>query len=537
MRSRRAAALLAVALAAGACTASGAEASACGRQGAATISVNGTEPENPLVPGNTTEIGGVKVIAALFTGLVAYDPRTAAPRNAVAESITARGARVYTIRLRQGWTFHDGTPVTAKSFADAWNYTAYGPNAQGGAAFLHEIAGFDRVNAPRPTARKLSGLRLLDARTLRVTLTKPSAVFPLKLGAAAFLPLPKAFFADREAFEARPIGNGPFRFVSRRRGGNIVVKRYEKYGGACKPRVAGVEFRFYKTLDAAYAAVVKNKLDFLEVAPASALEGNRFVSELPNRHMSRTALVSQALTFPLYDARFKDPRLRQAISMAIDREGLIDQVFNGLKKPSDGYVPPMLPGYAKGQCGDLCTYQPERARRMFEASGFTGPIELTSNDDTANQQWMEGACASITRALGRECRFLPIPTLADFRRAVNAHEMSAIYRSGWVADYPSIENFLTPMYRTGGSGNGGLYSNRAVDRLLDRAAAARSEKRRNALYRKAERLVLQDMPAIPLWFQTVQSGWSTRLRNVVVTPLRELDLLRVSVAQRRAAAR
>jgi oligopeptide transport system substrate-binding protein len=536
MRSRRAAALpaflVSVALGLGVCAEAQArpEAGACGRQGNATISYNGTEPENPLVPGNTTETGGIKVIGALFTGLVKYDPRTAAPHNAVAESIKTTNSRAYTIRLKKGWTFHDGTPVTAKSFADAWNYTAYGPHAQGGASFLQEIAGFDRVNAPKPTARRLSGLRVINARTLRVTLSRPSSVFPMKLGYAAFMPLPKAFFADRAAFEAHPIGDGPFRYVSRRPGRNIVVRRYERYGGPCKPHIKGVEFRFYKTLDAAYADVVANKLDFLEITPESALAGNRFASDLPNRHLSQTYLGVQTISFPLYDARFDSVQLRQAISMAIDRKALIQQIFNGLKEPADGYVPPKVPGRATGQCGQLCTYDPERARQLFEASGFQGPIELTSNDDSANKPWMEAACESITRALGRECRFTPMPTLGDFRKAVNAHKISAIYRSGWVADYPSIENFLTPLYRTGASANGGLYSNPAVDRLLGRADAALSEKRRNALYQAAERLVLQDMPAVPLWFQTVQSDWSTRVHNVVVTPFRELDLFRVTVS-------
>lgn len=538
MRPSRAAAsagvTLAVALLAGAAAGPAAatpRAPFCGpHHSAATISYNGTEPENPLVPGNTTETGGVKIVGALFTGLVEYDAQTAAPRNAVAESIATSDSRVYTIRLKKGWRFHDGTPVTAQSFVDAWNHTAYGPNAQGGASFLQEIDGFAAVNAPQSTTRKLAGLKVLDRRTFRVTLTQPSSVFLVKLGSAAFMPLPRAFFRDRAAFEAHPVGNGPFRYVSRQPGRNVVVARFDRYGGACRPNVGGVEFRFHATLDEAYASVVANDLDFLEITPASALAGNRYERELPGRHLSQTYLGIQSISFPLYDPRFADVRLRQAISMAIDRDAVIRDVFNGLKEPADGLVAPNLPGRAVGQCGELCTYAPERARELFAQSGYEGQIELTSNDDSANRQWMEATCASISRALGRECRFVAVPTLGEFRRMVNAREMTAAYRSGWVADYPSIENFLTPLYRTLGSGNGGLYSNPVVDDLLDRAGAAPSPSESEALYRQAERLVLQDMPAIPMWYQTVQSGWSTRLRDVVVTPLRELDLFRVAVA-------
>jgi len=537
MPSRRVAATLAIlvsaALVISACggPAGSSEAGTCGQQSNATISYNGTEPENPLlVPSDATDTGGVKVIAALYTGLVEYDARTAAPRNAGAESIKTTDSRVYTITLKDGWTFHDGTPVTAKSFADAWNYAAYSPNVQPTASFFQEIEGFDQVNAAQPTAREMSGLRMVDGRTLEVTLAKPSSVFPIKLGYGAFAPLPEAFFADRSAFEAHPIGNGPFRFVSREPGKNIIVERYEEYAGRCKPNIKGIEFRFYQTLDAAYADVVANKLDFIEITPASALVGNKFQSDLPNRHLSQTYLGVQGISFPLYDARFDNPQLRQVISMAIDREAVIQQVFNGLKVRSDGYVPPNVQGRAEDQCGQLCTYQPERARQMFEATGFEGPIELTSNEDSANRDWLEATCATISHALGRECRFVPVSTLGEFRRAINAHEMSTIYRSGWVADYPSIENFLNPRFRTGGSANGGLYSNPTVDQLLSRADATLSEKERNALYQEAERLVLQDMPVIPVWFQSVQPGWSQRLHNVVVTQFRELDLFSVTVS-------
>jgi oligopeptide transport system substrate-binding protein len=99
------------------------------------------------------------VIGAPFTGLVRYDPVTAGPHNAVARSIEATDPRVWTITLKDGWTFQDGTSVTAQSFVDAWNHTVYGPSKQVTAGFFREIEGFDRVNAAQPTAQELSGRR------------------------------------------------------------------------------------------------------------------------------------------------------------------------------------------------------------------------------------------------------------------------------------------------------------------------------------------------------------------------------------------
>jgi oligopeptide transport system substrate-binding protein len=549
MRARRAAAWtavpLSIALVTTACGGGGGSepgGDAAG-QGGVTISVNGTEPENPLVPGNTNETGGGKIIDALFSPLVEYDPKTAQPANMVAESIETTDSRVYTIRLKDGWTFHDGTPVTAQSFVRAWNYTAYSPNGQQNGSFFSHIQGFDQVHtedpdgaagpqtAPQPAAQEMSGLRVVDDRTFEVTLSAPFAVFPTMLGYRAFSPLPDLFFTDQAAFEANPIGNGPFRFVSRQPGVNVVVERYEQWPGAPRPSVGGVEFRFYESAEAAYADVVANNLDFIEVIPPSGIAGNLYQTDLADRYVSRTFLGVQRLGFPLYDPRYQNPQLRQAISMAIDREAVNQQIFGGTRPPADGLVAPDVPGRVANQCGELCTYQPERARQMFQATGFQGPIELTSNADSGNAEWIQATCVSISNALGVQCTFVPVPTFGEIRSAINARQMNRIYRTSWVADYPSIENFLNPLYRTGGSTNDGEYSNPAVDALLARADAALSEEEGNALYQEAERLIVQDMPAIPVYFQSFQAGWSDRMQNVTVTPFRELDLESVTVSE------
>lgn len=499
--------------------------------GGDTISYHGTEPENALIPGHTTESGGVKVIAALFRGLISYDPIDAEPRNAVAESIETTDSKTFAIRLKTGWTFHDGTPVTASSFVDAWNYTAYGPNKMQAASFLSHIAGFTDVNSVNPTTNKLSGLRVIDERTFTVTLAEPFSEFPVTLGCSAFFPLPESFFKDRDAFERHPVGNGAFEFVSREPEKNIILRRYEGYVGDDKPHIGGVEFRIYADLADAYHDVMANKLDYLDVTPFWALKDNRYLRDLPNRTHDRTYLGIQTISFPLYDSRYADPRLRQAISMAIDRVKLIDRIFQGHQVPADGLVPPAVSGRADGQGGELCTYSPVRAKELFDASGFRGAIELTSNVDSPNQPWMEEVCASVTETLGVPCRFVPIPTLGEFRRRLNAQEIVALFRSGWIADYPSIENFLSPMFRTGASDNVGRYSNPEVDAVLSAADAAPSREQAWRLYQQAERMILQDMPTIPIWYQSTLSAWSTRLHNVQPNPFRELDLYSVTLRE------
>jgi oligopeptide transport system substrate-binding protein len=109
--------------------------------------VSAAEPEH-LVPANATTTRDGQILSALFTGLVEYDLQTAEPRNAMAESISSDDQRLWTIRIKSGWTFHNDEPVTARSFVDAWNFAAYAPNANGNANYFSKVAG------SRPNARR-----------------------------------------------------------------------------------------------------------------------------------------------------------------------------------------------------------------------------------------------------------------------------------------------------------------------------------------------------------------------------------------------
>ncbi|EWC59161.1 Oligopeptide ABC transporter, periplasmic oligopeptide-binding protein OppA [Actinokineospora spheciospongiae] len=500
-----------------------------------------TEPENPLVPGNTTESGGSKAIRAMFTGLTSYDPVTGESKNAMAEDIATTDSKVFTIKIKPGWTFHDGTPVKAKNFVDAWNYTAHSTNGFQGASFFEQVAGYQDVHtsdpdgtagpqkAPEPTAKEMSGLKVVDDTTFEVTLSAPFSVFPLKFGYNPFYPLPDAFFADPKAFEAKPIGNGPFKFVSRQANANIVMTRYDEYKGDDRPKFKDLTWKIYETNEAAYAAVVSGDLDFLDTIPPTGIVGGKYKQDLEGRNGSVPYMGNQTLAFPFYDPIYQNVDLRKAISMAINRQEIIDKIYDGTRIAADGWVNPAVPGYAKDQCGELCTFNPDKAKEYLAKSGYTGPITLVTNADGGHKDWMTATCNSIKNAIGLECTYAPIPTFAETRQAANARQLKGPYRAGWIADYPSIENFLNQLYRTDASSNDGEYSNPKLDELLAKADSAPTVEEANKLYQEGERVLAEDMPVIPLWNQTAQYGWSDRLGNARLSSLRELDLSTVTV--------
>lgn len=494
-----------------------------------TVSVNGAEPQNPLVPTNTNETGGGNVIDNVFTGLITYNPQTAAPENAIAESISSADQALWTIKVQQGWTFHDGTPVTAQSFVDAWNYGANGANAQVNQYFFEPIAGYEEISgedaAPDAT---LSGLTLVNDNEFTVQLSRPNSQFPLMLGYTAFAPLPASFYDDPEAFGENPIGNGPFKFVSWEKGSAITLERFDEYKGD-KPKVGQAVFKIYQSVDAAYADLLANNLDVLESLPASALAGQSFQTDLNGRVVEQPEGTISTISFPLYDDRFTNPALRAAFSMAIDRQAIIDTILEGTREAATGWVSPVVDGYKANACGANCTFDPAAAQaKLAEAGGFTGPVTIAYNADGDHQAWVDATCVSITNTLGVACNGSPTVDFKTLLDAQDAREMTGMFRTGWVMDYPSIENFLVPLYKTDASANTTGYSNPQFDALMEEGAATAGTEGL-AKFQDGEALLAQDMPAIPMWYGKTVAGYSENVSNVQFTPFSRVNLSTIEV--------
>lgn len=509
------------------------------------VTINGCDPENPFIPSNTNETCGGTPMDEIFTGLVSYEPENAAPYNAVAQEFATEDNQTWTITLNEDYTFHDGTPVTAQSFVDAWNWAAYGPNAQLNSYFFGpdgaSIQGFTDVQGEDANGdevitedeapiTEMSGLTAVDDYTLEVVLDRPFAIFPTVVGYTAFSPLPESFFDDPEAFGEAPIGNGPFEFVSYSPQEEIVLTAYDDYVGEDKPTIKDVTFRVYKELDSAYADLLANNLDVLDSIPTSALAGEQFKSDLGDRQVVQPAGIIQTITVPLQDpdgneTAFANPDLRLAISRAIDREAITQAIFEGTRIPADSFVAPVVDGYVEGACGDACVFDEAAAQAALEAAGgYDDTLTLSYNADGDHKAWTEAACNSISSTLGIECVATPVVDFSTFRAQINARELDGMFRTGWQFDYPSIENFLAPLYTSNGSANDGDYSSEEFDSLINQAGSADTIDEANALYQEAEQVLVQDLPAFPLWYSQTVGGWSENISDATFNAFSRIDL-------------
>ena len=157
------------------------------------------EPQNPLQPANAKESQGSRVLRTLFSRPGRLRARHRQAQYINAESVTPNAdSSVWTVKLKPGWKFHDGTPVTSKSYVDSWNWSANVKNNQTNSSWFQDIKGYEDVHPEKgdPKADKMSGLKVVDDNTFTIELTGPVSYFAYKLGYDVWAPLPEGFFKD-----------------------------------------------------------------------------------------------------------------------------------------------------------------------------------------------------------------------------------------------------------------------------------------------------------------------------------------------------
>ncbi|MFD7219070.1 ABC transporter substrate-binding protein [Streptomyces cyaneofuscatus] len=526
-RTRWAACAVAVALAATACGGGGDDSGGSGADGI--VSSSWGDPQNPLEPANTNEVQGGKVLDMVFRGLIRYDPKTGEAQNMLAESIDSSDAQNFTIKLKDGWTFSNGEKVTAKSFVDAWNYGAALKNNQKNAYFFQYIEGYDKVHpeSGSASAESLSGLKVVDDLTFTAKLSQKFSLWPDTLGYAAFAPLPKAFYTDHDAWLSKPVGNGPYTIESYAKGSSMNLRKWDDYPGDDKAKNGGVDLKVFTDNNTAYTSLTSGNLDLVDDVPASQLRNVE--QDLGDRYINTPAGIIQTISFPFYDKEWDTDnarKVRQGLSMAINRKQITDQIFQKTRTPATDWTSPVLGedgGFKEGLCGKECTYDKAAAKKLIDEGGGIpgGQLKLSYNADTgSHKEWVDAVCNSINNVMGnnKACVGGPIGTFADFRSQVSTQKMTGPWRAGWQMDYPLIQNFLQPLYYTNAPSNDGKWTNKDFDDLVDKANAETDKAKAITTFQDAEKVLVEQMPSIPLWYQNGSAGYSERVSNVELNP-------------------
>ncbi len=489
------------------------------------IVVDGSEPQQPLIPTNTNEVGGGKVLDLVFAGLISYDAEGKS-QNEMAESIETEDSQNYTIKLKEGKTFTNGDPVTASSFVDAWNYGAAAKNAQLSSYFFESIEGYDEAAAEGSKVEEMSGLTVVDDQTFTVKLSQPESDFPLRLGYSAFFPMPAEALENPEKFGENPVGNGPYKFDGEgawQHNQEIKLVPNEDYEGPQEAQNAGVTFKMYQNDTTAYQDLISDNLDVLQTIPTSDIQN--FKNDLDDRWIESPYAGNQTIAIPYYLKNWEGEAgqlRRQAISMAINRDEITKVIFNSGRTPAKEFTAPVLDGYSDNLPGsENLEFNPEKAKELWEKAeklepfDKSEPLTIAYNADKGDHKtWVQAVVNSIKNELGIEISGKPFATFKEVRTVATDGELTGAIRAGWQADYPSLANFLGPIYTTGAGSNDARYTNEKFDQAISDGLAAASVEEGNEAMNKAQEMLLEDLPAIPLWYQVAQGGWSNNVTNV-----------------------
>mgnify|MGYP000843924370 CR=1 FL=1 len=512
--------------------ASGGSDAGSGGSGGGIITANGSEPQNPLIPTNTNEVGGGKILDAIFAGLVYYAADGSA-HNDIAESIESDDAIHYTVKLREDAKFTDGTPVKAENFVKAWNQGASNELQHLSNYFFEDIEGFEISDGADGTAGTdddvygavgdMSGLEVTGDYSFNITLKQAASDFPLRLGYSAFYPLPDVAFDDIDAFGQNPIGNGPYKLAGDdawQHDVQIDLVKNDDYNGPREVKNDGLTIVFYASQDAAYADLQGGNLDVLDAVPDSAL--STFESDLGDRAVNQPAAIFQSFTIPGRLAHFggEEGKLRRAaISMAIDRAEITDVIFEGTRTPASDFTSPVIDGWSDSLKGaEVLEFNPEKAKELWAQadaiSPWDGTFEIAYNADGGHQGWVDAVTNSIKNTLGIDAAGHPYPTFAEARTEITNRTIQTAFRTGWQADYPGLYNFLGPLYATNAGSNDGDYSSPEFDALLAKGIVDTDPAAANKYFQEAQEILLQDLPATPLWYSNVTGGYGDKVSNV-----------------------
>jgi len=508
-----------------------------------TISIGIAEPES-LIPTNTTESNGSQVLSSLFYPLVRFDEKST-PYLVAAESITHDKAnKVWTIKLRSGFTFSNGEPVTSDSYINAWNYGAYGPNAQLASYYFSKIEGYAALqsvdpdgNGPKkaepPKATKLTGLKKVDDTTFTVKLSTGFAGWESLMAYDCFYPLPKAAFASEgvltKDFAEAPIGNGPFKLRGKwQHDSQIQVEKVADFKGTV-PKVDGITWKIYQDQTAEYADLIAGNVDVQTKIPIESLASAS--GDLGDRLQKSPSSSFSFVGFPIYEKEFANRDVRRALSMAINREDMTEQIFLGSETPAKSFVSPVVEGAKANTCGENCEYNPVKAKQLYTAANGPKDLKITYNADGGHKAWVDAMCNQIKGSLGINCTGVGEPKFPDLLKKVEKKEPVGLMRLGWVMDYPLMEDYLGPLYTTDGSSNYYGYSNPAFDDLVRQGNDAATTTQAEKLWGQAEQILAQDMPVIPLRFGQNVFGHSAKVTNVSVDLFQKVDIYKIELAE------
>jgi peptide/nickel transport system substrate-binding protein len=449
----------------------------------------------------------------VFEPLMRFNPKFQ-PEPALAVSWKAIDEKTWEIKLRDGVTFHDGSPFTADDVVFSFARIP---------TLLLSPSSF--VYAVKPIVQT----EVVDPHTLRLHTAGPVPLMPYNLTGVAIVSKQHGEGMTTASFNSlqSAIGTGPYRVTAFTIGEQATFQRNDGWWDK-HPYWTTVSYRLVADNAARIATLRAGDVDIIDQVPTRdvadlksnakisviALPGQRLIYLAPDASRTVSPFITDTAGQKLEANPLRDPRVRRALSLAINREGLRDRIMDGYAAPTGQLMPEGLSGYEPAIPVD--PYDPEHAKKLLADAGYPLGFGLTlhgPNNRYVNDQKLIEAIAQMWTRIGVKTQVEAMPAATFFSRALHAE--FSIRLTGWASDTGEASSNLTELVASSNpeKGRGAVfmpdkYANPKVDTIIEQALATIDPEKRESLYREAERLAMPDMPIIPIHHQV--NVWAVR---------------------------
>lgn len=476
---------------------------------------NGPDPRS-LDPAHTSAIADGRVLASLFEGLVVLDPKTSEPRPGVSEAYEcSKDGLLWTFHLRDHLRWSDGVPITASDLR--WSFLRFLDPATGGRStdLLYAVEGAKAFATGKTTSDAVA-INAPDEKTLKFGLTQRSPTFLLSLALFPMYPVPRHAVSKHGRNWTRPenfVGNGPFRLERWRLKDRVRVVKNNEYWDAASVKAASMDFLSVDSASTLLNLFVSGVADIVTDVPAGSVPTllQRFGKNGTGEFQPAPRLGTFFFRFNTKSKPFDNEKIRRALATIVDRDSVVNNITRAGEIPATSFVPPDVP------CGGV-KYEPPTSilvarderlagQLLVEGLAEAGIAELPLFEVLYSPEVGDQPIAELLqhrwKSLGVRCRLVLLDSQTLRSRLVKLDY--SVARSSWIGDYLDPSTFLD-QFQTTSAGNRTGYSNSLYDDLVGRLAnIANTDAERATILSRAEAILLESAPIIPIYHYTSRS--------------------------------
>lgn len=473
------------------------------------------------------------IINNVFEGLMREKDGEVVP--GIAESYTlSEDGLVYTFTLRDA-TWADGQPVKAGDFEFAWKRGA-NPATASEYMYLFESANILNAGAIAKGEKSIDelGVKAIDDKTLEVTLSAPTDYFLGLTGFATLMPVREDMVDDEGAWAkdtAKYIGNGPFKMSEYKMGDQIVLVKNENYWNAENVNLEKIVMYMIVDESTAHTRYTAGELDVNELIPTDEIP--TLIAEDPTFYIM-PKIGTYYYAFNMNNEALKDARVRQALSLAINREQIVKEVTKGGQKVAYGFMPEGITDnegksftetagdYGVNPKGDV-----EKAKALLAEAGYPDgaglpEIEILYNTSESHKLIAEAMQEMWKQNLGINVK-LTNQEWAVFQETTNNNAFDSLARRGWIGDYNDPQTMLE-IFESTNTQNIGRYSSETFDTEMQLSRETMGAERMEHLY-KAHDILMEDMPIIPVYYYVTNMMIQDSVHDLELTSTSKLWLV------------